>query len=44
MDVNIKSIGTREEYNKLLLLLQQKELMLAIITFHHTDYIICIVG
>jgi hypothetical protein len=44
MDVTVESIGTREEYNKLLLMLQQKELTLVTITFHHADDIICIVG
>jgi hypothetical protein len=44
MDVNAKSLRTREEYNKLLLMLQQKELTLTFVTFHHADYIICIVG
>jgi hypothetical protein len=44
IDITDESIGTREEYNKLLLMLQQKESMLAVKALHHTDYIICIVG
>jgi hypothetical protein len=44
MDESTKSIGTREEYNKLLLMLQQKESTFAILIFHYADYIICIVG
>jgi hypothetical protein len=43
MDTATDSIGTREEYNKLLPMLQQKESTLATVAFHHTDNIICIV-
>jgi hypothetical protein len=43
-DITAESIGTREEYNKLLLMLQQKESTLAAVALYHTDYIICVVG
>lgn len=44
MDINSESIKPRAEYNKLLLMLQQKELTLATIALHNGNDIICIVG
>jgi len=44
MNVAAESIGTREEYNKLLLMLQQKESTLATVVFHYSDNFICIIG
>jgi hypothetical protein len=44
MDITAESIEAREEYNKLLLMLQQKESTLVVEALHHAHYIICIVG
>jgi hypothetical protein len=44
IDITAESIGAPEEYNKLLLMLQQKESTLAVIALYHANYIISIVG